>query len=81
MFFYLWSLYDWLLQASESMSAVTVAGLNGHVIPAVTGAGFGKYVIPAVTGAGFGKYVIPALDRAVAWDLYFLKPSFRYLLI
>ena len=39
-----------------------VAGLNGHVIP-------------AVTGAGFKKYVIPALGRAVAWDLYFLKPS------
>ena len=60
---------------------LVVAGSRKYVIPAVTVAGLNGHVIPAVTGAGFGKYVIPALGRAVAWDLYFLKPSFRYLLI
>ena len=52
-----------------------VAGFRKDVIPAVTVAGLNGHVIPAVTGAGFRKYVIPALGRAVAWDLYFLKPS------
>jgi hypothetical protein len=31
--------------------------------------------------AGFRKHVIPAAGSAVAWDLWFLKPSILYLLL
>ena len=37
------------------------------------------YVIPAQGKAGFRKHVIPASGCVEAWNLCFLKPSYRAL--
>ena len=36
-----------------------------------------RFVFPALGIACFRKDVIPTLERAVAWDLCFLKPSIK----